>query len=92
MAYSGAEALILAETFEPRMVLLDLGMPGMSGFETARAFRRDPRFTDTYLCALTGFGEDEHREQSLAAGFNQHLVKPVRMEILKATLAALPAL
>jgi signal transduction histidine kinase/CheY-like chemotaxis protein len=76
-AHDGVQALAVAQTFEPAIVLLDLGMPRMDGYEAARQFRlRDPGRRVT-LIALTGWGQQQDRERTSAAGFDAHLVKPV---------------
>jgi CheY-like chemotaxis protein len=77
VARDGVGALALARTMQPDVVLLDLGLPAMNGYEVARAMRSDPRFIDTYLVACTGYGRDEDRDRAREAGFDQHLVKPV---------------
>jgi CheY-like chemotaxis protein len=66
------------------MVLLDLGMPGMSGLEVAAHVRQQPEFQGVVLAALTGWGREEDRTRSLAAGFDHHLTKPVSAEALQA--------
>ena len=76
VANSGAAALEAAETFRPDAVLLDIGMPDMDGYEVARRLRAMPPFEKTLLIALTGWGQDQDRRQSRAAGFDHHLVKP----------------
>jgi PAS domain S-box-containing protein len=86
-AHDGAGALREAEAFAPEIVLLDIGLPGMDGFEVARRLRASRSFDDTVLIALTGYGSPEDRAQSREAGFNAHLVKPVDLEALKQLLA-----
>ncbi|WP_321784625.1 ATP-binding protein [Paraburkholderia sp. J94] len=76
VAHSGASALELAPTYRPEAVLLDLGMPGLSGYEVARALRRLPDTQDTVVVALTGWGQDEDRKRTLDAGFDWHITKP----------------
>ena len=67
-------------------VLLDLGMPGMDGFEVARRLRSEPALAGLLLVAVTGYGQDEDQERSRAAGFDHHLVKPVEMDSLRKVL------
>jgi two-component system CheB/CheR fusion protein len=86
-AYSGAAALDLAREQRPDVILLDLGMPGMDGYEVARALRLDPEMAGTTLVALTGWGQDEDRKRSEAAGFDRHLTKPVAFDALRRLLA-----
>jgi PAS domain S-box-containing protein len=86
-AHDGPAALAEADRFHPEIVLLDIGLPGMDGFEVARRLRASPAFADTVLIALTGYGSPEDRAASREAGFNAHLVKPVDLEALKELLA-----
>jgi signal transduction histidine kinase len=76
-AHDGAAALAAATSFVPDVALLDIGLPGMSGYELARALRARPEFRTLTLVALTGYGNEEDRRKSIEAGFNRHLVKPV---------------
>jgi signal transduction histidine kinase len=85
-AFDGIEALEVAETFSPEIVLLDLGMPRLNGYDTARTIRSKPWGRDITLIALTGWGQPKDRTQTLEAGFNAHLVKPVGHEDLLAAL------
>ncbi len=78
-------ALILSSL--PDMAFVDVGLPGLNGFEVAESVRASPESAKTLLVALTGYGGAEMREQALAAGFDQHLVKPVRAEVLEQVLA-----
>jgi PAS domain S-box-containing protein len=87
-AFDGHSALQRASEWEPSCVVLDLGMPGLSGYEVARRLRRDRRFAGATLVALTGYGQAEDRERSRAAGFDHHLVKPVDAAELEALLRA----
>ncbi|AKJ28188.1 PAS domain S-box protein [Caldimonas brevitalea] len=82
VAHDGVEALGLAETFQPEIILLDIGMPRLNGYETARLMREQPWGRDALLVALTGWGQDEDRRRSREAGFDHHLVKPVEPEAL----------
>ena len=86
LAHSGRAALESVETFKPNVVLLDIGMPGMDGYEVARRIRANPMNRDISLIALTGWGQDEDRRRSVAAGFNHHLVKPADIEQLRQLL------
>jgi CheY-like chemotaxis protein len=87
VALSGEEVLERIESFQPDVALLDIGMPGMDGYELAARLRAIPRLKSTRLVALTGYGQMEDRERALAAGFDAHLVKPVDLELLERTLA-----
>jgi signal transduction histidine kinase len=86
VAYSGRSALAMLDRFEPDAVLLDIGMPGMDGYEVARRLRAQPTRADTLLIALTGWGQEQDQENSRAAGFNHHLVKPPDIERLRELL------
>jgi CheY-like chemotaxis protein len=86
-ANSGEEALRKAASLRPDVVLLDLGMPGMDGFAVARELRRMPELGRATLVAQTGWGQDEDRRQTAAAGFDAHLAKPVDVEALMETLS-----
>jgi two-component system CheB/CheR fusion protein len=85
-ALSGRDALEVGADFKPQVVLLDLGMPGMDGYEVARLVRGTPWGKDAMLVAVTGWGQSEHRERAKAAGIDEHLTKPVRSETLEAIL------
>jgi PAS domain S-box-containing protein len=87
--YGGAAALDALAMFRPEVILLDLGMPGMDGYETARHIRQHPNGRDIPLVALTGWGQEEDRQRTREAGFNHHLVKPVAFEALQTLLATL---
>jgi CheY-like chemotaxis protein len=89
VAFDGAAALTAAEQFRPEVVLLDIGMPKMNGFEAARRIREQPWGRDVLLIALTGWGQDRDRRRSQSAGFDAHLVKPVDHAALMRVLASL---
>jgi PAS domain S-box-containing protein len=77
LAHDGLEALSAAESFRPDVVMMDIGMPRLNGYEACRAIRSRPWATDVRIIALTGWGQPGDRQRSLDAGFDQHLVKPV---------------
>lgn len=85
-AYDGATAISLAEEKRPDVVLLDIGMPEVSGYDVARAIRREAWGRSMRLVALTGWGQAEHRRRSLEVGFDDHLVKPVELDLLENVL------
>jgi two-component system CheB/CheR fusion protein len=85
-ADNGTAALALIERERPDIAILDVGLPEMDGFEVARRLRQHPMLRDTVLIALTGYGRASDRATSRAAGFDEHLVKPVRIEQLLAVL------
>ncbi len=76
-AGDGAEAIAIAERCLPQMIILDIGLPGMSGYDVARRLRTDQRFAVTLLVALTGWGSKDDKERARNAGFDCHLTKPV---------------
>jgi PAS domain S-box-containing protein len=86
-AHDGHEALEMSETFRPDTILLDIGMPGMNGYETCRRLREKPWGRDAAIVAVTGWGQDDDRERSREAGFDHHLTKPVELESLQELLA-----
>jgi signal transduction histidine kinase len=87
VAHDGLEAVAGAATFQPHVVLLDIGLPRLNGYEAARRIREQQRDADLTLVALTGWGQDEDRRRSKEAGFDAHLVKPVDFAILSRLLA-----
>jgi signal transduction histidine kinase/DNA-binding response OmpR family regulator len=87
VAHEGQEALRIAREFKPEVVLLDIGLPGMNGFEVAHGLRSQPESKDALLIALTGYGEAESRTRSAQAGFDFHMVKPADVNLLLSMLA-----
>jgi len=87
VAHNGVEALETARNYRPDVVLLDIGLPGMSGYQVAQELRRQSEFATTTLIAITGYGQEEDRRRSREAGFNHHLVKPVTPDALEELLA-----
>jgi len=81
-AYGGRDAIELACSFQPHAVLLDIGMPQVNGYQAARSIRCQPCGGDVVLIALTGRDQDSDREETAAAGFDHHLVKPVTSSVL----------
>jgi signal transduction histidine kinase/CheY-like chemotaxis protein len=90
VAHDGVEAVETAAEWRPSVVLMDIGMPRMSGLEAARAMRARPGGERTWLIALSGWGQDEDRSKSRAAGFDHHFVKPVDVEALIELIRNLP--
>jgi signal transduction histidine kinase/DNA-binding response OmpR family regulator len=86
-AHEGMSALKIAEEFCPDVVLLDIGLPGMNGFEVANRLRSLPAARDALLIALTGYGEAESRARSVQAGFDFHMVKPADVNLLLSMLS-----
>ena len=87
VANEGKAALDIAKVFHPDVVLLDIGLPGMNGFEVAHQLRSDPSSRDALLIALTGYGEAESRSRSAQAGFDFHMVKPADVNLLLTMIA-----
>ena len=88
VASDGQQALERVQTAAPDHVLLDLGMPGLDGYEVARRIRALPLARQPRIIAVTGWGQDDDRERTLAAGFDGHLVKPAAVHDIAAVLAA----
>jgi CheY-like chemotaxis protein len=85
-AHDGPTALAVASEFRPDVVLLDIGLPGMTGYEVARRLRATPGLESILLVAMTGYGQDKDRRRSADAGFDLHLVKPVDPATLRKLL------
>jgi signal transduction histidine kinase/DNA-binding response OmpR family regulator len=88
VAYNGPEALACVNEFSPELVLLDIGLPAMDGYQVAYQLRARPELKDLRLVALTGYGQSEDRERTRAAGFDEHLVKPVDLVALQRILSS----
>jgi PAS domain S-box-containing protein len=89
VAHTGESALEQAEVFHPDVMFIDVGLPGMSGHETARRLRAMPDLKGIVLVAVTGYGQDDDRRQSREAGFDHHCIKPLSEEALAGLLASL---
>jgi signal transduction histidine kinase/ActR/RegA family two-component response regulator len=88
VVYDGLEALAAARRVHPEVMVLDIGMPGMNGYDLARALRREPWSARTVIIALTGWGQDGDRQRSTDAGIDRHLVKPVERDMLESAVLA----
>jgi CheY-like chemotaxis protein len=88
IAHNGDTALQIADEFAPEVGLIDIGLPGMSGYDLARRLRAQPRFRNMLLIAQTGWGRDEDRQSSREAGFDHHMAKPIDHQALFRLLAA----
>jgi signal transduction histidine kinase/DNA-binding response OmpR family regulator len=89
VANDGYQAIEMARSFHPQVVFLDIGLPGMNGYEVARRLRETPGMERGILVALTGWGTREDRERSSEAGFDHHLTKPADMDAVESLLAGL---
>lgn len=88
-AFDGPSALETAEQWQPEAVFLDIGLPGMDGYEVAERLRELPHAKDAVLIAITGYGQDDDRLRSVRAGIDHHLVKPVAPDALRSLLDSL---
>ena len=89
IANDGPSALETAREFLPELIFLDIGLPGISGYEVANELRADPEFSSTTLVALTGWGQESDFQKSKECGFDHHLVKPVDLDAIRAILEEL---
>jgi PAS domain S-box-containing protein len=90
-AYYGPSAIEVGKAFQPQVVLLDIGLPGLDGYQVARLFREELGLRQAVLIALTGYGQAEDRQKSVDAGIDHHLTKPVAYEALRTLIQSLPA-
>jgi CheY-like chemotaxis protein len=90
-AYNGTRALQIGESFHPHVVLLDIGLPDINGYEVARRIRDSAWGAELPLVAVTGWGKDEDRERAYAAGFDHHLTKPVVPDAVESVVSAIAA-
>lgn len=86
LAHSGQEALDVAPDYNPTLVLMDISLPGMTGYEACQKMRENPALANTVIAAQTGWGEEQHRQKSKEAGFDHHLVKPISVASLQELL------
>jgi len=91
LAADGPSAVEMAAAHRPDVVLLDISLPGMSGYEVAERLRANPELRETVLVAMTGYGQAEDKKETREAGFTLHLVKPVEPDVLQKLLADLGA-
>ena len=87
-AHDGLEAIDAASTFKPHIVLLDLDLPKLNGYDVCRRMRAESWVKQPLIVAVTGWSDDAHRMEALGAGFDMHLVKPVSAEVFMTVLAA----
>ena len=89
-AHDGESAVETAESFLPDVVLLDIGLPKLNGYEVAQRIREQSWGASMFLIAVTGWGQEEDRQRSSEVGLNVHMVKPVEPAVLERLLAGLP--
>jgi DNA-binding response OmpR family regulator len=87
VAHDGLNAMDVGRVYQPEVVLLDLGLPRVDGFEIARNMRAEPWGSSARIVAVTGWGRDSDRQRSRDAGFDEHLVKPVSVDLLRTMLS-----
>jgi PAS domain S-box-containing protein len=90
VAYDGARGIEIARQFQPAIVLCDLGLPGMDGYDVARAFRAEHGFWGVFLVALSGYAQLEDQQRAAQAGFDRHLAKPTSLDRIEQVLAEAP--
>jgi CheY-like chemotaxis protein len=91
IAYGGEQALADAPGFGAQLILLDIGMPGLNGYEVCKRFREHPATSETMIVAVTAWGNKEDRLRSEKAGFDWHVVKPIHADLLDDLLEAVPS-
>lgn len=91
LAHSGDEAIKTAGEYIPDLVLMDIGLPGMSGYDVCKKMKEMPELSNTIFAAQTGWGEEQHRRASKEAGFDHHLIKPVSIDNLQDLLTSIKA-
>jgi CheY-like chemotaxis protein len=89
LEYDGLAGLAASRTFRPDIAFLDIGMPGLNGYDLARRLRAFPSTSGIVLIAVTGWGKSDDRERSREAGFDEHVVKPLEIERLQSILGRL---
>jgi len=87
-AHDGPIAITIASEYIPDVILLDIGLPGLNGYEVAKQIRKLPTLNNVVLVALTGYGQESDRQASMDAGFNHHLIKPARLDQVRKILAS----
>lgn len=86
IASNGPDAIALSKDYLPDVIMMDIGLPGMNGYDLCAAMKPEPHLRNTVFIAQTGWGQDEHRQRAKDAGFDHHLVKPVYLELLQEVL------
>jgi CheY-like chemotaxis protein len=88
-ALNAQEGMETARQFKPRVIMLDIGLPDINGYELCKLMRKDPAFKDVAFIAQTGWGQQEHLRKSREAGFDYHLVKPIQLAHLESILSSI---
>ena len=91
IARDGAQAVQLAAEVRPELILLDIGMPVVDGYEACRRLRADPRSAGAFIVAVTGWGQDQDKARAKQSGFDAHLTKPADLDVVEKMLANVPA-
>ncbi len=91
IANNGPDAIALAREYRPDVVMMDIGLPGMNGYDLCALMKKESYLKDTIFIAQTGWGQEEHRQRAREAGFDHHLVKPVYLELLQDLLGKIEA-
>lgn len=91
IAGTGVQGLAEAHEFNPDVILCDIGLPGIDGYQVVRRLREDPALSGIYVIALTGYGREKDRQMAQEAGFDEHMTKPIDFPVLRRTLTQLPA-
>jgi two-component system CheB/CheR fusion protein len=89
VAYDGNTCLDIARDFRPQVVLCDIGLPGIDGYEVARRLRSDPELRDLRIIAVSGYAAPHDKARAVAAGFDRHVAKPLKMDHLETILSEL---
>ena len=85
-AHNGTSGILKARELQPDIIICDIGLPDMSGYEVAKLIRKDSVIQNTFMIALSGYAQHEDIEKSIEAGFNRHLGKPVSLDTLQLVL------
>ena len=89
IAHDGSQAIALVRQFRPEVVLCDLGLPGIDGYEVARRLRQCSELSEAHLISISGYGQEDDKQRALTAGFDAHLVKPIDFRELQRMLSEL---
>jgi CheY-like chemotaxis protein len=89
VAHDGPTAVTEARSLLPEVMLLDIGLPGLNGYEVAQELRRTSELASCKLVAMTGYGQQEDIDRAMQSGFDRHLLKPVRIDAINTMLASL---